>query len=152
NEDGYLVKFKARICVRGDLQEMSFDDTRAATLAAKTFRTLMSITARFDLETHQFDAVNAFLNSKLDETVYVELPDGYKQSGVVLQLNRALYGLRRSPRLWQKEFTKTMKDLGLQPVPEDPCLFTNDNLVVMVFVDDILFVYDKEKQHRFEQL
>lgn len=152
NEDGYLMKFKARICVRGDLQEMSFDDTRAATLAAKSFRTMMSITAQFDLETHQLDAVNAFLNSELDEIVYVELPDGYKQPGVVLRLNRALYGLRRSPRLWQKEFTKTMKDLGLQPVPEDPCLFTDDNLVAMVFVDDILFVYDKKRQHRFNQI
>jgi hypothetical protein len=35
--DGYLLKFKARICVRGDLQESTFEDTRAATLAARTF-------------------------------------------------------------------------------------------------------------------
>jgi hypothetical protein len=43
--DGYLTKFKARICVRGDLQSRSNKGTYAATLAARTFRTLMAMTA-----------------------------------------------------------------------------------------------------------
>jgi len=42
----------------------------AATLAASTFRVLMVIAASYDLEAYQLDAVNAFINSKLDETVY----------------------------------------------------------------------------------
>src|SRR6201999_1593234 len=46
--DGYLVKFKARICVRGDLQ-MTEDNNYAATLAVRVFRALMAITAAFDL-------------------------------------------------------------------------------------------------------
>ena len=48
--NGYLIKYKARICVRGDLQKFGLQDTYAATLAARTFRTLMAITAYFDLE------------------------------------------------------------------------------------------------------
>src|SRR5271154_975916 len=51
--DGYLAKFKARICVRGDLQPKSNKDTYAATLAARTFRALMAITAAYDLEAYQ---------------------------------------------------------------------------------------------------
>ena len=47
--DGYLTKFKARIYVRGDLQ-YGYQDTYAATLAYRTFRALMAITAVFDLE------------------------------------------------------------------------------------------------------
>lgn len=43
--NGYLTKFKARLCVRGDLQESVHDDTYAATLAAKSFRALMAIAA-----------------------------------------------------------------------------------------------------------
>jgi hypothetical protein len=30
----------------------------------------MAISATFDLEAHQFDAVNAFINSDLDEEIY----------------------------------------------------------------------------------
>ncbi|OXV05135.1 hypothetical protein Egran_07097, partial [Elaphomyces granulatus] len=33
--DGFLTKFKSRLCVRGDLQRLSLQDTYAATLAAK---------------------------------------------------------------------------------------------------------------------
>lgn len=93
--DGYLTKFKARICVRGDLQWKSLLDTRAATLASKTFRFMMALAAAFDLEIWQADAVAAFVNSHLDEIVYAELPDGFKQPGRILSLKRALYGLRR---------------------------------------------------------
>jgi len=75
--DGYLAKFKARICVRGDLQPKSNKDTYAATLAARTFRALMAITAAYDLEAYQLDAVNAFINSQLDEPVYCTFPEGF---------------------------------------------------------------------------
>jgi hypothetical protein len=49
DEDGYLYKFKARLVVRGDLQQ-DYGDTYAATLAAKIFRCLIALAAAFDLE------------------------------------------------------------------------------------------------------
>ncbi|EDN10858.1 predicted protein [Histoplasma mississippiense (nom. inval.)] len=122
DDDGYLVKFKARICIRGDLQPVSELDTKAHTLAARTFRILLAIINAFDLDAEQLDGVNAFINSSLDELVYVELPDGWwklkgvwnlKKNNYVLRLLRALYGLRRSPLLWLKELSTTLKRLGL---------------------------------------
>ena len=38
NSDGYLIKYKARLVVRGDLLLMTFEDTRATTLAARVLR------------------------------------------------------------------------------------------------------------------
>jgi hypothetical protein len=84
--DGYLLKYKARICIRGDLQPQSMHDTYAATLAAKVFRLLMAIIAYFDLEIVQLDTVNAFANSHLDELVYTEYPEGFEEYGRVLRL------------------------------------------------------------------
>jgi len=43
---------------------------RATTLASTTFWTLMAITAKFDLETTQIDAVNAFIHCDLNEVIY----------------------------------------------------------------------------------
>jgi hypothetical protein len=51
DEEGYFIKCKARLCVRGDLQQDIFANTRAITLAARVFRALMAITAAFDLDT-----------------------------------------------------------------------------------------------------
>ena len=102
---------------------------------------LMALAARWDLQIRQLDAVNAFPNSELDEEVYVELPDGYKLPGKVGRLLRALYGLRRSPLLWQKLLSSALTELGLQAGIEEPCLFLNDNLIVFFFVDDICYMF-----------
>ena len=138
--DGYLLKTKARICVRGDLQMLSTEEKRAATLAAKTARLMLALTAAFNLDTRQMDAINAFLNSLLTEEVYTTLPDGFKCGNKVWKLVKALYGLRKSPRLWHQEATRVLKVLGLTSVPEDPCLFTGKGVLVFFYVDDIIVV------------
>lgn len=76
DEDGYLIKCKAHLCVRGD-EQITYADTYAATLAARVFRFLMAITAAFDLETLQLDITNAFLHAMVDEDIYCELPEGW---------------------------------------------------------------------------
>lgn len=149
--DGFLERYKARICVRGDLQPTNEKDSYAATLAAKVFRSLMAITARFDLEAVQVDAINAFINGQLDEEVYTYFPEGFKVPGKLLQLKRALYGLRRSPLLWLQELSSALKGLGFQPIPEAQCLFTNGRIIVFFYVDDIVILYHKRHQPEFIQ-
>ena len=49
----------------------------AATLIAKIFRAMIAIVAAFNLKTWQCNAVNAFANSLINETVYIKFPDGF---------------------------------------------------------------------------
>ena len=125
DEAGYLLKFKARICVRGDLQPRTDEDNYAATLAYQVFRLLMALVANFDLETIQVDAVNAFCNSPLDDEIYVYYPPSFRKNGYVLQLLRGLYGLRKSPKLWLKLLSGTLHEIGLYQVPGQPCVHTD---------------------------
>jgi hypothetical protein len=99
DQDGYLLKHKARIVVRGDLQLHSTLDTYTATLAARLFRFLMALATFFGLEIHQFDIITAFVNTVLNEEVFVRYPEGFDVPGHILKLLRALYGLKRSPLL-----------------------------------------------------
>ena len=51
--DGFLQKFKAQICICGDLQRKSlYKDNYVATLAVKMFQALMTIMVVFNLEAH----------------------------------------------------------------------------------------------------
>ena len=151
--DGYLLKHKARICVRGDLQSHSeLQDTYAATLAAKVFRVLIAIIAFFDLETVQLDAVNAFANSHLDELIYTDYPEGFEKYGKVLRLLRALYGLRRSPVLWLRELSKTLLEYGFQTVGDEICLFSNGWMLIFFFVDDIVCCCRTEHLNRMHAI
>ncbi|KAJ6436334.1 reverse transcriptase family protein [Purpureocillium lavendulum] len=164
DQDGYLQRCKARICVRGDLQE---DDdgleTYAATLAAKTFRVVMATAARFDLDIRQFDVGNAFLYSDLnkDRPVYVQLPKGYVDLGflkpgetptMVAELEKALYGLRESPVLWYNEVSQALKEAGINRTDEEPCVFTNGKILVLVYVDDILVVGPRQEKEAIDVL
>ena len=97
--NGFLTKYKARICVRGDLQ-MTESDNYAVTLTIRTFRVLMALAAAFYLDIMQLDAVNAFLNSDIDEEITIQCPEGFKTPDKVLLLLKALYGLKQAPRLW----------------------------------------------------
>ena len=117
DDAGYILKFKARICVRGDLQPKTEEDNYASTLAFQVFRLLLALVAFFDLETIQADAVNAFCNSPLEENIYLYNPLGFNRKGFVLRLLRALYGLRKSPKLWLKLLSGTLRDMGLFQVP-----------------------------------
>ena len=143
DKHGYLQKCKARLVVCGNQQEKNALPTRATTLASMSFRALLAIAAEHDLELEQMDAINAFVNCNLDEVVYMRLPPGYQKHGRVLRLKKALYGLRRSPLLWQKELTKSLQELGFQPVPQEPCIMTKGAVIVFFFVDDIIWAYKK---------
>lgn len=157
NQDGFLDRAKARIVVRGDLQEKdTLQSTYAATLAAKSFRTAMAIAAYFDLEIMQYDVVGAFLNAMItaENPVVCELPDGFREPGMCVKLNRALYGLRDSPLLWYEEFASTLRNVGLMAAKEEPCLFfTQDRKVLILFyVDDILLLYHKDREQEAQAL
>ncbi|KAH7459211.1 hypothetical protein FOMA001_g20157 [Fusarium oxysporum f. sp. matthiolae] len=147
DKHGRFKKCKARLVVRGDQQlEPIHEETYAATLAGRSFRTLMAIAARFDLELIQYDAVNAFVNAKLDKPVFMRMPPGYRKPRTVLMLQKALYGLRESPLLWQKELTATLSELGFQPVPHEPCCMTKGGIIVFFYVDDIVLAYRKRRE------
>lgn len=151
DEQGFLLKFKARLCARGDMQQTAAD-TFAATLAIRIFRALMAIVAAFGLETRQYDAVNAFANSEIDEPTYCRPPQGWTgPKGVLLLLLRALYGLKQSPALWLKHLTSTLTKLGFKQVPGTDCLFLSEHILLFFYVDDICILYEQRHVKTVEE-
>jgi hypothetical protein len=145
---GYVSNFKARLVVRGDQMTGAKSDNYAYTLAAKTFRLLLATAAFFGLILHQVDAVAAFLNADLQDIIHVKHPPGFYTQGKCLRLLKALYGLPQSPRRWYDTLTKVLIGLGLQIIAEDPCVATNNWLIVFFFVDDIVLMFRPEDNDR----
>jgi hypothetical protein len=140
--------------VRGDLQD-DWGNTYATTLAARVFRFLMAITAAFGLVAYQYNVLNAFLNATLNRKLYVRSSEGFAQDlGKLLELKRALYGLKDAPLLWYEHLKKTLKKLGLKPVEGVQYLFTSNRLIVFFYVDNIVvLVHPSYLSHhlQFEQ-
>jgi hypothetical protein len=145
DETGAMTQYKARVTPKGFLQKEGKDyfEVFARTGSYKTMRLGLSLAAKWDHELEQLDVPTAFLNADVEEEVYMELPEGYRdgKEGMVCRLRKALYGLKQAPRNWYLLVSKFIASLGFKASASDPCLFhlrsrTGRLMLLFLFVDD----------------
>ena len=95
--------------------------------------------------------MKAFVHTDLPYDIYMKMPPGFTEGDMVMKLKKALYGLRESPLLWQKDFTTTLRDVGFEPVPHEPCCWIRTGVIVFFYVDDIVIAYRKGKEAEARQ-
>ena len=80
--DESIIKYKARLSVRGDQQRSGVDysETFASTVRYTTLRVLLALACYHNLEVEQFDVISAFLNADVHETIYMHQPGGFNNS------------------------------------------------------------------------
>jgi len=92
------------------------------------------------------DVETAFLNGKIKSEIYVPQPS-YEDG--VCKLDKALYGLRESPRAWYECLDKYLQELSFRKSASDYCLYILGNkdevIYLIIFVDDLL-IYGKNKE------
>jgi hypothetical protein len=98
------------------------------------------------------DAVNAFLNSSLNEEVYCRYPPGLGKRSMVLRLRKAVYGLRIAGKRWEDDIKEMLLSLRFKPCPDDPALYTDNRMVIIVYVDDFLAAYHKSESLHARQI
>ena len=83
DSDRKIIRHKVRVVVKGFAQKPGIDytDTYAPVAHLELTRTILHIGASLDLEIHQMDIKTAFLHGDLEEEVYMEQPEGMKESG-----------------------------------------------------------------------
>jgi hypothetical protein len=72
------------------------------------------------------------------------MPREFGEDGKVLKLKKSLYGLKQSPMNFFLQLKGKVEKVGFTQSENDPCLFMNDNVICIVYVDDTLFYYPKE--------
>ena len=154
---GEIKKLKARFCARGDrqLKDVDFFETFAPVVSWNTVRLLLTLQAQLGLANSQVDFTAAFVHADIDLPpdydmmspeekskvgVFVEMPRGFAQPGMVLKLKKSLYGLRQAPRNHFQNCRDSLEAIGFkQAINVDPCLFISDSVICLVYVDDCLF-------------
>lgn len=77
------------------------------------------------------DAVTAFLQSELNEVLFMQQPTGLVNGTErVCKLNKAIYGLKQAGRAWNIKLDSVLKTFGLRKSKFDPCvyMYMNDDL------------------------
>ena len=162
DSNGAVDVYKARITPKGFLQRegINFFETFAATGKYKSLRLGLMITAACGHNLEQMDVPQAFLNADVDEEIYMELPEGYREGRehLVCLIEKALYGLKQAPRNWYLLISKFVREiLGYKATVSDPCLFFKRSssgrlMLLFLFVDDFQTSYHPEDKAEWDAL
>lgn len=81
------------------------------------------------------DVLTAFLDGDVEEDIYVIQPLGLDDgSGRVCKLQKALYGLKRAPRIWSKKIEKFMRKYGYWSFNSDRGVYSRPDRDVIIVI------------------
>jgi transposase InsO family protein len=105
NEDGLVVRNKARLVAQGFTQVVGLDfgETFSPVARLEAIRILLAYACSDNIKLFQMDVKSIFLNGKISELIFVKQPSGFedpKKANHVYKLSKALYGLKQAPRAW----------------------------------------------------
>jgi len=142
---GRVIEYKARLCAKGFTQRYGIDfyETFAPVAKIKSIRALAQISASEGLVMYQDDVPSAFVRADLQELAIMDQIPGYNDgTGRYCVLQKTLYGLKQSPREWNKVIDGYLKNEGFKPIHADNCIYIKrlgkEIILVAVYVDDII--------------
>ena len=138
NEKNKIVRYNTRLVAQDFLQrsEIDYEETYSLIMDAIMFRYLISLAVSTNLEMRLMVVVTAYLYGSLDRYIYMKISEGFKMSEVSslkpkelysIKLQRSLYGLKQSGRMWYNRLSEYLLKEGYVNSPIDLCVFIKKN-------------------------
>ena len=102
--------------------------------------------------------VTTYLYGSLDNDIFMKLPEGFNlpeanssvtQEDYSIKLNKSLYGLKQSGRMWYNRLSEYLLKEGYKNYSVCPCIFMkrseNEFAIIAVYVDDINIIGTPEE-------
>ena len=149
--DGKPVRWKVRLVFKGFEQVYGKDYTSTTSPMAckESWHILLHIAAVNNWDAQQIDVKTAFLYGLLPdhEIQYMEQPAGFEEEGkndYVWVLQRGLYGMKQSGRIWNQTMNDAMLSWGFTRLSCESCVYyrktTTGTIISAVHVNDFLSV------------
>jgi hypothetical protein len=170
-EDGKFVKMKGRVVADGRMQDRNvYSDYSSLTAKTRSVMTCLKIAAVKGWDLLKLDVGGAFLCAPIgdSEEVFMVLDKNLAKRAVdsmpdlkefigadgklVVRVDKAMYGLIQSAKLWYNELTGFLISQGSKKCISDECILVKrmsngENITVVLYVDDIL-VMERIKENR----
>ncbi|CAM9685126.1 unnamed protein product, partial [Heterosigma akashiwo] len=140
------VLYKARCCVSGNYIDYEVS-TYAPVVDAESSKLLTAVCMQAGMCMTDFDISTAYLNGKLKEPRFMEIPIGVlpnvSHKNFILKLKRAVYGLPEAGNIWNSTFDKkvTNEELRFKKCVSSPALYARiegeDRAYMGLSTDDV---------------
>jgi hypothetical protein len=144
NTNGMPVCYEARLVIKGYVQcyGVNYTEVLAHVLHTDSWHILIVLTTQLNWDVHQLDIAGAFLNSKVEEEIFMEQVPGYKDgSGLVLSRVGSLYGLKQAPCMWNWTLGSKLLDCSYTWLESELSCFIwhcdNCLAILAIYVDGI---------------
>jgi len=140
---------KARFVAGGHTTETPASLTYSSVVSRDSVRLLMMTAALHDVDLLSVDIGNAYLNAKCRERIWtIAGPEFDEWVGLVLIVDRALYGLKSSGAAWRSMLRESILDMGFTDTTADHDVYRRRTRkgnydyyeLICVYVDDIIVV------------
>ena len=157
-----FTRNKGRLVARGDMRKdkpKETHDTFSPTVAFPTILTVLNLILKRKWVWTVMDVESAYLNANYADGIYMKLeprvakvmvemdksvqdkiePDG----SLYVKIEKALYGLQESAKLWYEDLGKTLVSFGFTRSNYDHALYlkkleNGERVLILVYVDDML--------------
>ena len=147
--------YKARYVAKGysQIPNVDYGETFSPTARITSIRMLVQIAIQQNMFLHQMDVKTAFLNGPIDTELFVQQPKGFEKLGkhgnqLVWKLNKSLYGLKQSGRIWNLMLHDYLTGNGFVQSLADSCVYVKQNkksrVILLIWVDDIIIAATNE--------
>ena len=160
NENNDIIRYKARLVAQGFSQRLDIDyeETYSPVMDAITFHFLISLVVYEELGMRLMDVITAYLYGSIDSDIRMKILEGFKLPEAVstkprsmfsIKLQRFLYGLKQSGRMWYNRLSEYLLKEGYVNNPICPCVFIKKSetgfAIIAVYVDDLNLVGTPEE-------
>jgi hypothetical protein len=142
---GELIKIKARWVAKGFTQIFGQDyiETFAAVAKLKSVRSFLAIASALNLLVYQHDVPQAFLGTNLEEEIWTDQILGFEDgTDRKCRLLKTLYGLKQSPREFNKSVHMFLTNNSFTQCTQDTCIYYKKEgekvIYFLLYVDDCL--------------
>jgi len=151
---------KVRLTVRGFKQtkNVNYFNKYSPVVSPSVIRSVIVTAVSMGLPLWAADIKQAFLQARISEDIWVDIPKGYdydKSKGNAFKLLKSVYGSMQASRNWFNTLRDALLSCNFSQSRKEPCLFykvdENDEIkmVVTTLVDDILALGSEERWNEF---
>jgi uncharacterized protein YqgQ len=137
-----ILRYKTRWVIRKfeQIERLDYTKTFVSMIKSMSYKTMYVIIVVNDWEIEQMNVKTTFLYDKILEDVYVvQLTSFEKNVNQVCKLNKVLYDLKQSSRIWFETLIKFLFSLSYVSLDVEFNVFMKNDIMIDLYVNDLIF-------------